>query len=84
MGPTGDVGRGEGRLQLVFCYSAREETEELGLGNRECHHVLLKVLKKLLGVSYVHVNYLLLGVSYVHVNTVCYIVIPGDVQELQV
>lgn len=34
MGPTGDAGRGEGRLQLVFCYSAREETEELGLGEQ--------------------------------------------------
>ena len=59
-----------------------------------CHNVLLKALKGLLEVSYVHVNYLLLGVSYVLVNylllgvsyvlvnTICYIVIPGDVQEL--
>lgn len=28
---TADVGRGEGRLQLVICCSARDGTEEVGL-----------------------------------------------------
>lgn len=31
MGSTGDVGRGEGRLLLVFCCYARDETRALSL-----------------------------------------------------
>lgn len=35
MGYPGDVGRGEGRLPLVFCCSAREETRKLSLGKEK-------------------------------------------------
>lgn len=34
MASPGVVGRGEGRLQLVFCFSDRDETSGLGLGNK--------------------------------------------------
>lgn len=33
MGSIGDVGTGEGRLHLVFCYNMKDRTE--GLGNKE-------------------------------------------------
>lgn len=37
VGSTGGISQGEGRLQLVFCFSAKDKTVRLGLeGRREC------------------------------------------------
>lgn len=51
MGSTGEVSSGEGRLQLVFCCSAGEEPEGLGLGEQKEQRRSAGRLPVLLAVS---------------------------------